>query len=96
MRHTYNDKTGRRQDRQVMKQEGDEAVEEKRRAVASRKRGELWKVAGERMKRVEYERRFAARRQQGELWREGELWQRREQESCDKEERTKAVIRRRG
>ena len=43
------DKTGRK----VMKQEGNEAVEEKRRAVVIRKRGELWKVEEERMKRGE-------------------------------------------
>ena len=51
MRSRYwgTDETGR----YVMKQAVDEAVEERRRAVASRKQGELWKVGEERMKRGE-------------------------------------------
>ena len=51
------DETGR----QVMKQAGDGVVEERRRAVASRKQGELWKLGEERIKRGQYERRCALR-----------------------------------
>ena len=49
---TYHDKTCRQRGRHVMKQAGDEAVKERRRAVAIRKQGELWKLGEERMKRV--------------------------------------------
>ena len=52
----------------MMKQTGDEAVVgKKRRAVAIEKRGILWKVEEERMKRVKEERRCVARRQGREL-----------------------------
>ena len=39
----------------------DEAVEERSRVVASSKRGELWKLGEERIKRGQYERRCALR-----------------------------------
>ena len=41
----------RRQGRKMMKQAGNEAGKERRRAVVSRKQGKLWKVAEERIKR---------------------------------------------
>ena len=82
-----------------MKRVGDEAAEQRRRAVASRKRGELWIVGENRMKRGEWERSCAARRQGGELWRErklwravatkraGDLWQGGEDKTCDNKRR---------
>ena len=50
MGDTYHTKTGRRQGRQVMKHVSNEVAKERRRAVESRKQGELWIVREKRMK----------------------------------------------
>ena len=44
---TYHDKTGRQRGRQVMKHVGNETVEERQRAVASRKRRRAEEIRGE-------------------------------------------------
>ena len=74
---------------------GYEAVEERRRAVVSKKQGELWKVGEGRMKSQVGEEMCGKDESCGEKESCGELWQKREQESYGKEERTKAVVRRR-
>ena len=72
---------------------GDDVVKERRRADASRKRGELWKVGEERIKRCKQERRCEMC---SEETRRRAVERKRRVESCGNEESRRAVARIRG